>query len=82
MKQPIPHCYWVSPGQLLAGEYPRDLDEQASLIKLNAQTQAGVSVFIDLTEEKDGLLPYQERLLRRDISDSPFVMFRFPYLPN
>ena len=86
MKQPIPHCYWVSPGQLLAGEYPRDLDEQASLIKLNALTQAGVSVFIDLTEEKDGLLSYQEmifeaRYLRFPIRDvsvpvSPELMLK------
>jgi len=73
-KQPIPHCYWVSPGQLLAGEYPRDLDEQASLIKLNSLMQAGVSVFVDLTEEKDGLLPYENmidgaRYLRFPIPD-------------
>ena len=82
MKQPIPHCYWVSPGQLLAGEYPRDLDEQASLIKLNALTQAGVSVFIDLTEEKDGLLPYQVMIVEARYLRFPIRDVSLPVSPE
>ncbi len=57
-KKPIKHCYWVSPGQLLAGEYPRDINEGTSRQKINNLLQAGVNVFIDLTGEEDGLLPY------------------------
>ena len=62
MKGPIQYSYWVSSGQLLAGEYPRDLDKELSLLKLNALVQAGISAFIDLTEERDGLLPYDDML--------------------
>ena len=47
---PIPHCYWVIPGRLLAGDYPRTLEEEESREKLAKLTDAGVSAFIDLTE--------------------------------
>lgn len=59
--RPIEMCYWVVPGKLLAGEYPRNLDETSSREKLAKLTDAGVSVFIDLTnpETTDGhLKPY------------------------
>ena len=58
MIKPIKQCYWVEPGKLLAGEYPRDLDESSSQEKINALLDAGISVFIDLTEANEGLLPY------------------------
>lgn len=48
--QPIEYCYWVIPGKLLAGEYPRTPDEASSREKLARLTDAGVSAFIDLTE--------------------------------
>ncbi len=48
--RPIEYCYWVIPGKLLAGEYPRNLDETSSREKLAKLTDAGVSAFIDLTE--------------------------------
>ena len=47
---PIPHCYWVIPGKLLAGDYPRTPDEASSREKLKQLTDAGVSAFIDLTD--------------------------------
>ena len=59
--RPIEMCYWVVPGKLLAGEYPRNLDEASSREKLARLTDAGVSVFIDLTnpDTTDGhLKPY------------------------
>ena len=55
---PIKQCYWVVPGKLLAGEYPRDKDEATSQAKINALLDAGISVFVDLTEENEGLLSY------------------------
>jgi len=58
MTQPIKYCYWVEPGKLLAGEYPRNKDEKSSQEKLNALLCAGVMAFIDLTEENEGLEPY------------------------
>lgn len=57
MKRPIAHCYWVVPGKLLAGEYPRNLDEESSPGKMAALKGAGVDAFIDLTEEGE-LRPY------------------------
>ena len=58
MKRPILYCYWVFPDQLLAGEYPRDKDPESSIQKINALIQAGITAFIDLTQEQDNLLPY------------------------
>ena len=61
-RRPIEHCYWVEPGQLLAGEYPlvKD-DEAASKAKLAALIEAGVTTFIDLTEAGE-LSPYAQWL--------------------
>ncbi len=51
--RPIDHCYWVVPGKLLAGDYPRTLDEESSREKLAQLTDAGVTAFIDLTEPNE-----------------------------
>ena len=48
---PIEHCYWVVPGKVLAGEYPRDLNNAVS--KLARLTDAGVTAFIDLTVDRE-----------------------------
>lgn len=58
MKRPIKNCYWVIEGKLLAGEYPRNRDEESLPAKLKALLDSGIEVFIDLTEEDEGLLPY------------------------
>lgn len=55
--RPIEKCYWVIPGKLLAGEYPRTLDEASSREKLGRLAGAGVAAFIDLTEAGE-LKPY------------------------
>ena len=55
---PIKYSYWVIPGKFLAGEYPRQLEKEASKEKIDALIQAGVTAFIDLTEARDGLEPY------------------------
>ena len=61
-RRPIKYCYWVVPGQLLAGEYPRNKeDDAASRVKLAALTEAGVTTFIDLTEDGE-LSPYAQWL--------------------
>ena len=62
MRRPIENCYWVSPGSLLAGEYPRTIDEATAQQKIDALIGAGVRAFIDLTEELDGLRPYAQLL--------------------
>lgn len=64
LHRPIEHCYWVIPGQFLAGEYPRNLDEASPPEKSNALLKAGITTFIDLTGENEGLLPYVHLLKR------------------
>ena len=52
-RPPIPNSYWVLPGRVLAGEYPR-----AQIKRLVAE---GVDRFIDLTHP-DELEPYVDLL--------------------
>lgn len=57
---PIPDSYWVVPGRLLAGEYPGAADEESAQAKLELMREAGVDLFLDLTEEGEyGLAPYE-----------------------
>ena len=58
---PIHHSYWVIDGRFLAGEYPRGLDGPDRFDKMKALEAAGVSLFVDLTEEGE-LLPYEGEL--------------------
>ena len=56
---PIPNSYWVIPGQLIAGEYPGAPDEVTERRRLEALLDAGVTLFIDLTEAGEyDLRPY------------------------
>lgn len=50
--------YWVSPGRLMAGEYPGSVDLEDARPKLSWLLQSGVSVFLDLTETGE-LAPYR-----------------------
>ena len=59
MKRPIEQCYWAEPGKLLAGEYPRNVDDESSAVKMTALKDAGVELFVDLTEEGE-LRPYRQ----------------------
>ena len=63
-ERPIEFCYWVT-DQLLAGEYPSNLDEDKAKAKVNALLQAGVSVFIDLTEGENERKYIQGKSLRQ-----------------
>ncbi len=54
--KPIENCYWALPHTLLAGEYPGVLrDEASETMKIDALIQAGITRFINLTTESDGL---------------------------
>lgn len=73
---PIQESYWVEPGKLLAGEYPRNWDDVSSPSKIAAFIEAGVRAFIDLTEERDGLESYAHYL---DAHASDHITYqRFP----
>ena len=60
---PVADSYWVEPGRLIAGEYPSHWDETISRAKLRQLLQAGVTFFLDLTEEGEyDLRPYVPEL--------------------
>lgn len=80
--QPIEQCYWVVPGKFLAGEYPRDRNRDSSISKINSLILAGVSVFIDLTEEDEGLLPYSDLIGNASHERFPIPDLSIPKLPE
>ena len=62
--RPIPDSYWVSPN-FLAGEYPGSRHEDEARQKLRALLEAGITFFLDLTEEIErnvSLKPYHTLL--------------------
>ena len=77
MDRPLANSYWVLPGRLLAGEYPLGREKppgDAGRARLQALLAAGISCFVDLTEEGEcwpyeALLPPTVSYLRRPIRD-------------
>jgi protein-tyrosine phosphatase len=61
----LPDSYWVEPDALLAGEYPGSWEEATAVARLDALRDAGVTSFVDLTEDGE-LAPY-EPLLRAGV---------------
>ena len=57
VEHPIPRAYWVSPGRVLAGEYPGSVYLEDARPKLRWLLENGVSAFVDLTERGE-LEPY------------------------
>lgn len=51
------HAWWVTPGRLLAGEYPGHAREARAAVKVNLLVDAGIRTFVDLTESHE-LAPY------------------------
>jgi len=71
---PLPNCYWVLPGRLLAGEYPGGGTVELTRERLSRLTDAGIDFFVDLTRPQettayDAFLPAGIRYLRRSIAD-------------
>ncbi len=58
MTRPIPSCYWLVDGLVLAGEYPGSRHAGMSRDRLQRFLDAGIRTFIDLTEETEPLAPY------------------------
>jgi predicted aconitase with swiveling domain/protein-tyrosine phosphatase len=58
--RPNDNTYWVS-SHLLAGEYPGHWDDAVARRRLQAYLDAGVTCFVDLTEEGE-LVPYDHLL--------------------
>jgi ADP-ribosyl-[dinitrogen reductase] hydrolase len=71
---PLPSCYWVLPGQLLAGEHPSGDTSAAMRARVKSLLAAGIDCFVDLTmpqelEAYDSLLPPAAEYLRESIQD-------------
>lgn len=47
---PLPNSYWVTPGRLMGGEYPRGETEEDTQRRLGALLDAGVDCFLNLTQ--------------------------------
>jgi len=65
---PRPHanCYWLIPGELLAGEHPAPfVSDVQRIARIDALLDAGARSFIDLTEEGEGPAPYAPTLHER-----------------
>jgi len=77
MDRPLDNSYWVLPGRLLAGEHPAGRVVQidaSSEARVRALLSAGISCFVDLTEEGEcppyeALLPPTVAYLRHAIRD-------------
>jgi hypothetical protein len=54
----IPRAHWVTPGKLLAGEYPSNREHASSLAKPKALIGAGVTPFQCLTKAVEPLEPF------------------------
>jgi ADP-ribosylglycohydrolase/protein-tyrosine phosphatase len=76
LKPPIDESFWILPGRLLAGEYPRTTDSDGSILKLEALFAAGVRAFIDLTTDADRLIPYAALL--NEVLDGKAQRYAFP----
>jgi protein-tyrosine phosphatase len=57
VEHPLPRAYWVSPGRVLAGEYPGSVYLEDARPKLRWLLENGVSALVDLTERGE-LEPY------------------------
>lgn len=69
--RPHDNCYWLLPRLFMAGEYPLAIRDQDSAHKLSAIVSAGIRHFIDLTEERDPLAPYEPLLGKLFAEDPP-----------
>lgn len=60
--KPIHESYWVEPGRLLAGEHPGHWDERTIRRRLASLLDAGIRVFIDLSDASDAVHCYRAEL--------------------
>ena len=72
LPRPHPNCYWLIPGQLLAGEHPGVGDRhRARDARIDAMLDTGMRQFVDLTDEEEGAGPYVPTLVARAGARAP-----------
>jgi protein-tyrosine phosphatase len=59
---PFDNPYWVIPNQFLAGEHPVEISEDLTSARLSALLQVGVRTFVNLTEKREKLQSYSQRV--------------------
>jgi hypothetical protein len=74
VRSPTPESYWVEPGVLLAGTYPGVVDRAEGQLRVSQLVAGGVTLFVDLTEERElepyaGALEGRARHVRMPIRD-------------
>ena len=82
---PFPGSYWVVPGQLLAGEYPGELDPEMTARRLRGLLAHGIRTFLDLTDEGEvnegaKVIPAYRPVLRQ-VSDEESVKTTYANIP-
>ena len=88
--RPLPNSYWVQQGRFAAGEYPGAPDPYNATTRLRVLLEAGVDHFIDLTETREPLEPYDQiakdeaRLLGKEVQweRHPIVDVSIPQSPG
>lgn len=79
MTKPDPQSYQLPLlPDVTFGAYPGHFERTQAVARVNALCQAGITCFIDLTEERDGLYPYMTLVLEvSNVGKAP-VYLRFP----
>jgi hypothetical protein len=82
---PLRASYWVVPQQLLAGEYPGEVEPEFTSRKLQALLAGGIRTFLDLTDEDEinedaKLIPPYRNLLRQ-VSEEESIQVTYANIP-
>jgi predicted protein tyrosine phosphatase len=82
---PMRGTYWVIPQQLLAGEYPGEVDAELTERRLRVLIESGVRTFVDLTDEDEvnedaKVIPTYRSILRR-VSEAQSVQTTYANIP-
>src|SRR3954467_10040272 len=83
--RPLRGTYWVLPNQLLADEYPGEVESELTQRRLRALIAAGVRTFVDLTDEDEvnedaKVIPTYRSILRR-VSEAESVQTTYVNIP-
>jgi hypothetical protein len=82
---PLPGSYWVLPGQLLAGEYPGEVDPEMTSRRIRALIRGGIRTFVDLTDEgevnEDAKVIPAYRSILRQLSEEDSIQTTYANIP-
>jgi protein tyrosine/serine phosphatase len=77
--------YWAVPAQLLAGEYPGEVDPEMTRRRLRALLDGGIRTFVDLTDEDEisedaKVIPVYRSILRQ-LSEAESIQTTYANIP-